>query len=141
MVWSEPEGGVMDRVAVYVLAGIVLVGCAASGAQVLEPGSSAGEQGIYGQATIGPMCPVIREGEACPDEPYQAAIVVENGQGRDVGHFQTGSDGRFRVELPPGDYVIVPRPGPGIEFAGQQTVTIGAGQWVEIAITYDSGIR
>lgn len=131
----------MKRIAVGVLAGLALAGCAASGAQVLEPGSGAGQQGIYGQATIGPMCPVIREGDPCPDEPYQAEIVVENARGRDVVRFQTGSDGRFRVELPPGDYTIVPRPGPGIEFAGQQTVMVGDGQWVEIAISYDSGIR
>jgi hypothetical protein len=120
---------------------LLFAGCASSGAQVLEPGSGEGEQGVYGQATIGPMCPAVREGETCPDKEYQAEIVIEDGNGQRVARFETDAAGRFRVALEPGNYRIVPQPGESIEHAGEQVVTVGAGQWVEVPISYDSGIR
>ena len=135
------KGDEMKRILAGVLMGMVLAGCAAGGAQVLEPGSGGGEQGVTGQATIGPMCPVMREDQPCPDQAYRADIVIEDGNGRKVAQFETDSEGRFRVALEPGDYVIVPQPGESIEHAGQQAVTVGAGQWVDVPISYDSGIR
>ncbi len=32
--------------------------------------------GIEGQVLIGPMCPVLREGTPCPDQPSQATIAL-----------------------------------------------------------------
>jgi len=131
----------MKRLFAGVLIALVLAGCASSSAQVLPPDSTEGQQGVFGQVTIGPICPVMKEGEPCPDKPYQAEIVIEDSNGRQVARFQTDSDGRFRVALEPGEYVIVPQPGEGIEFAGQQTVTVNANQWLNVPISYDTGIR
>ena len=36
------------------------------------------ESGITGKVTIGPMCPVMIEGQDCPDRPYQATITVNS---------------------------------------------------------------
>src|SRR3990170_7676044 len=100
--------------------------------------------GIEGQVLIGPMCPVVREGTPCPDQPYQATIVVWNAdRTQKVRTFETGSDGRFRVPLAPGEYYIDPQPpdsgGPPTPIP--QTVTVPAGRFLQITVEYDSGIR
>jgi hypothetical protein len=100
--------------------------------------------GIEGQVLIGPMCPVVREGTPCPDQPYHATIAVWNaGRTKKVRTFETGSDGRFRVPLAPGEYYIDPQPpdtgGPPTPIP--QTVTVPAGRFLQVTIEYDSGIR
>ena len=100
--------------------------------------------GIEGQVLIGPMCPVIQQGTPCPDEPYAATIVVWNAdRTKKVRTFETGSDGRFRVPLAPGEYYVDPQPpdtgGPPTPIP--QTVTVPAGRFLQITIEYDSGIR
>jgi len=63
--------------------------------------------GIEGQVLIGPMCPVVQEGTPCPDEPYQATIVIWNAERtKEIVTIETTADGRFRVPLPPGDYYV-----------------------------------
>ena len=82
----------------------VLAACAEEEAPALT-------SGIEGQVLVGPMCPVVQEGTPCPDQPYQATIAVWNaGRTKKVHTFETGSDGRFRVPLAPGEYYIDPQP-------------------------------
>ena len=100
--------------------------------------------GIEGQVLIGPMCPVVQEGTPCPDQPYQATILVWNAdRTKKVRTFETDSAGRFRVPLPPGEYYIDPQPpdsgGPPTPIP--QTVTVTANRFVQITVEYDSGIR
>src|SRR3990172_10032791 len=64
--------------------------------------------GIEGQVFIGPMCPVVQVGVPCPDQPYQANITVLDQNGNRVTQFQTDSQGRFRVLLNQGAYVLRP---------------------------------
>src|SRR3989304_4616550 len=67
--------------------------------------------GIEGQVLIGPMCPVVQEGTPCPDQPYQATIVIWNAdRTKEIVTIRTKPDGRFRVPLAPGDYYIDPQP-------------------------------
>jgi len=100
--------------------------------------------GIEGQVLLGPMCPVVQQGTPCPDQPYQATIAVWNAdRTQKVRTFETGSDGRFRVPLAPGEYYIDPQPpdtsGPPTPIP--RTVTVPAGRFLQITIAYDSGIR
>ena len=100
--------------------------------------------GIEGQALIGPMCPVVQEGTPCPDEPYQATIVIWNAERtKEIVTIETKADGRFRVPLPPGGYYIDPRPpdsgGPPTPIP--QTVTVPPDRFVPVTVEYDSGIR
>lgn len=100
--------------------------------------------GIEGQVLIGPQCPVVQEGTPCPDKPYQATIDVWTAdRSKKVKTFETDAEGRFRVELAPGDYYLDPQPpGPGtppIPFP--QTVTVPPDAFITIAVQYDSGIR
>jgi hypothetical protein len=60
------------------------------------------DSGITGQALVGPVCPVMIEGQDCSDQPYQATITVNNLDGREITRFQTDEQGNFNVPLAPG---------------------------------------
>lgn len=109
------------------------------------PVTPQGQSGIEGQAVISPAHPgPIRQGES-GSAPYATTLVVLNtGDGREVSRVQTGSDGRFRVSLPPGEYTVGPprdqqprRFGRGEE----QTVKVLPGKFTHVTISFDSGMR
>ena len=97
--------------------------------------------GIEGQVLLGPMCPVVQQGQDCPDQPYQATLTVTNLNGVQVAQFQSDEQGRFRVSLVPGEYILHPESPNGIPFAGDQSFTVETGRYVQITVLYDSGIR
>ena len=99
------------------------------------------DSGVQGQVFIGPMCPVVQEGQECPDQPYQADLTVMSPSGRVVLRFRTEPDGRFHVPLAPGDYILHPESPNVMPFAPDQPFTVVPGQFTEVIVTYDSGIR
>jgi hypothetical protein len=101
------------------------------------------DSGITGQALVGPMCPVMIEGQECPDQPYQATITVNSLEGKKVLRFQTDEDGNFSVPLAPGEYILHPETPEGmpLPFAGEQRFTVLPGGFTQLTVLYDSGIR
>jgi hypothetical protein len=100
--------------------------------------------GIEGRVTIGPQCPVLEEGVPCPDRPYQAELrVLEESSGRVVVTFTSGADGRFRVDLPPGRYVLDPGEPLLVDEprAEKMTINVEAGSYTEVTVRFDSGVR
>jgi hypothetical protein len=99
--------------------------------------------GIRGVVTIGPMCPVIQKGVPCPDQPFSAKIVIEDGDGLQVDSVYSDDAGEFEVALEPGAYVLVPQsPNEGgPPYAGEIEVTVMEGALANVLIQYDSGIR
>ena len=97
--------------------------------------------GIEGQVLIGPMCPVVQEGQECPDQPYQATLTIQSRTGIQILQFQTDEEGRFRVPLAPGEYVLHPESPNGIPSAGDQTFLVETGRYTQLSVSYDSGIR
>ena len=101
--------------------------------------------GIEGLIVIGPSCAAVSQAHPCPDVPFAATVSVRDGAGKEEAKFTTGGDGRFRVELPPGTYTLVPinpNPIPSIPPRGQeQTVTVIDGKLTPVLVQYDSGIR
>ena len=104
---------------------------------------SSGESGIEGTVTIGPTCPVQRIDSPCPDRPYEATVSVLDAAGSGVlTSVRSGSDGRFRVLLPAGRYLVrsesetafSPR-----EF--EEIVEVENGRFTQVQIVFDSGIR
>ncbi len=89
------------------------------------------------------MCPVVREGEDCPDQPFRAQLDVTNLDGRTIAQSQSGEDGYFRIPLPPGDYILLPeslnKGAPPL--AGPIEFSVVAGEWTKLTVNYDSGIR
>lgn len=106
-------------------------------------GPAAAASGVEGVVLIGPMCPVVRADTPCPDQPFQSEIRVEDASGLRLTQFQTEPTGRFRVELAPGNYTLVPlSPNDGgPPSAAPVPVTVPSGRFVRVTITYDSGIR
>ena len=97
--------------------------------------------GLYGQVTIGPTCPVQQINNPCPDQPYQATIIVLDSNRKQVTQFQTDSQGNFRIGLQPGTYSLAPQSLNVMPSAGEQEVTVQANVFTQVTITYDSGIR
>lgn len=95
--------------------------------------------GIEGQVLLGPVCPVV--GQECPDQPYQATLTVFSPNGLQIVQFQTDEQGRFQASLVPGEYILHPESPNGLPFAGDQTFMVQTGQYTQITVHYDSGIR
>ncbi len=100
-----------------------------------------GASGIEIQSLIGPMCPVERADQPCPDQPYQATLAILDANRNQVVHFRTTADGRRRIRLPPGTYIVVPQLTGKLPRTSEQTVKVTSGQFTAITITFDSGIR
>jgi hypothetical protein len=98
--------------------------------------------GITGLVLIGPMCPVMRVDEPCPDHPFAATLIIRDSQGRELCAASSLEDGRFVVGLPPGSYELIPLTGPGgLPAAASQWVAVAPGQYTAVTVSYDSGIR
>ena len=101
------------------------------------------DTGIEGQVLIGPVCPVVQMGQECPDQPYQAVLVIQTTAGRQVTRITTDAEGKFRLALAPGTYVLHPRTPQNspMPFATDQTFNVVNGHFTQITIVFDSGIR
>jgi hypothetical protein len=97
--------------------------------------------GIRGTVLLGPTCPVEREDMPPCVTPYAATLAILNSENAVVTRVNSGPDGRFEVSLPPGDYVIAPESGDPYPIAQPLSVTVTPGQYEEVEINYDTGIR
>jgi len=118
------------------LLGVFMVSLAACTAQPTPTDS-----GVEGQVLIGPVCPVVVEGQDCADKPYQATLTVNSPGGERVVQIQTDEQGRFKIPLAPGEYILHPESPNVLPFAIEQTFVVEAGKFTQIVVTYDSGIR
>ena len=101
------------------------------------------DSGITGKVLLGPICPVMIEGQECPNQPYQATITVNSLGNREIIQFQTDEQGNFTVPLAPGEYILHPKTPPGkpYPFADEQRFTVLPGKFTRLLVQYDSGIR
>ncbi len=97
--------------------------------------------GIEGQVLIGPMCPVVQQGQECPDGPYQASLTVNSPSGVRIVQVKTDGQGHFKVPLVPGNYILHPESPDGVASAGDQTFAVETGRYTQLTVHYDSGIR
>ena len=99
------------------------------------------DSGVVGQALIGPMCPIVQEGQECPDQPYQATLTVNSPNGGKIVQVQTDEEGKFKIPLAPGEYVLHPESPNVMPFASEQSFVVETGKFTQIIVNYDSGIR
>lgn len=102
---------------------------------------NSGNSGVEGTVFLGPLCPVIQQGQPCPDRPYQATLTINDAHGKKVTQVQTDEQGRFTVYLAPGNYILHPESPNVMPHAEEQSFTVEAGMFTEITVNYDSGIR
>jgi hypothetical protein len=126
-----------------VVLALVVVGCSEIGINLDTPPPPSG---IKGTVLLGPTCPV----EASPTDtnpvpcltPYAATMAVLDNEGVKVATITSGGDGKFQIDLPPGDYVVTPESGTDTyPIAQPQSVTVATGVYTEIQVNYDTGIR
>ena len=102
--------------------------------------------GITGTVLLGPRCPVMRDppDPQCDDRPYQTNLVVTTPDGaRTIVQFSSNTTGKFKVNVPPGEYVI--RSAPTSNFyprcSSNGNVIVKAGVFTDTAVSCDTGIR
>jgi hypothetical protein len=98
-------------------------------------------QGIEGLALLGPQCPVQSLEDPCPDLPHQAWIEVRTSEGQSVARVRSGEDGRFRVGLHPGVYILDPEVGNPWPTADEVNVIVKKGVFTPVTVSFDTGIR
>jgi hypothetical protein len=128
------------RIVALLIAGLLcLTACSAAGGSELH-------SGIAGRIVAGPTCPVemVPPQPACAPRPLAASLRVRRTGSSRSRLVKSGSDGRFRILLEPGTYVVralsegrssFPRP------PAPQRVVVHAGRLSHITIMYDTGIR
>lgn len=99
--------------------------------------------GVRGSVTIGPMCPVMRVDQPCPDRSYRAILIVRDTAGREITRTESSEDGTYALVLPPGSYVMAPQPPSAsrLPWASPQPFEVRPAAWAVIDIEFDSGIR
>ncbi len=97
--------------------------------------------GFMGFVMRGPITPVCSDTTTC-DEPFSAGFQIKENNVT-IGAFQSTSEGCFAVQVPAGDYIIVPDADAPILSPQSQTreLAVGADLWTEVTFTFDTGIR
>jgi hypothetical protein len=141
---SVRRAGTVATVIGFVLAlGLIALACGPEqGTGSETPSPTVITSGIRGIVLLGPVCPTD-SGDTSPClTPYAANLVITDSDGNVVTSVTSGSDGRFEVLLPPGDYVIQPDNGPdGNPSSIPQPVTVAPDEFEEVEIDYDTGLR
>jgi hypothetical protein len=107
----------------------------------LAPTPPTAASGIHLTATIGPTCPgPERPGEVCT-QPYQGLFVVTNSSGAEVVRATTDQNGKATIDLPPGNYIVAPKVEGRLPSGMPTAVTVLPGQYVEVSVGLDTGIR
>jgi len=69
------------------------------------------------------------------------ATSPEYAEGERIVQAQTDEEGRFRIPLNPGKYTLHPESPHNYPFADEQTFTVEEGEYTQVTVKYDSGIR
>jgi hypothetical protein len=135
--------GTLRAAAATLAIAVQLSACGASQSATDPTGSRSShpDSGIRGRVLLGPTCPVQRIGQTCV-RPYQATITIRNeGTGKLVARVRSSANGRFRVALAPGTYLLVQHTGRPYPRSSPQTATVRSHRYTRVVISYDSGIR
>lgn len=98
--------------------------------------------GVRGMVTLGPMCPVVRVDQPCPDRPHSATMVIRDATGLLITHVTSGFDGAFVMPLPAGSYVLEPLASDvRLPSGGTHPFEVQPEQWTTLTVRFESGIR
>jgi hypothetical protein len=108
-------------------------------ALLLRSGEDGQPSGVVGTVIALP-CNPVETPEDLPCPGYVGEIRVLREDGSVVTTSRTDSDGRFRVELPPGRYVIDPNDGGKSLANGDGRVTVREGSFARVDLTHYTGL-
>lgn len=107
--------------------------------------TSTSDSGIMGIVMIGPITPVESQGQTNEKPFAEATIIVRNGENdQEIARISVNSDGTFKHDLSPGKYVLEPisyNSQDGLPYADRVNVSVSDGQYTDVTIVFDSGIR
>jgi hypothetical protein len=97
--------------------------------------------GLSGVVLRGPIMPVCNATDPC-DATFSSGFQLKK-DGVATGAFRSDTDGCFAVQVPSGNYVVVPdADAPILSPESQmQSVTVGPDGWTQVELTFDTGIR
>ena len=112
--------------------------------EVVDDQVTAGK--LEGKVSIGPICPVEREGEPCPPPPEAFAarkiLVFDARRSRLLETVSIDAQGFYRVSIKPAQYVVdINRIGIDSSKNVPRTVSITSGGTTTLDIDIDTGIR
>jgi hypothetical protein len=121
-----------------------VVGCNSLRGSVSDTPTPA-PSGIRGTVILGPTCatgesPGAYEPVPCLT-PYAAELVIIDRDNAVAARVSAGADGRFEVTLAPGEYVVTPQSSDSFPNAQPLPVEVTPGEYAEVQINYDTGIR
>ena len=99
--------------------------------------------GIEGVALRSPARPGPQRSDQPNEAPIEATFHVLDSSGEEIATFETDAEGRFKVNLPPGDYTIVPGDNAPVIRPSRQgkPVSVGAEAFTQLRLVFDSGMR
>ncbi|HAF08592.1 MAG TPA: hypothetical protein DCK98_00700 [Chloroflexi bacterium] len=101
--------------------------------------STAPSSGIRGTILAGPACPgPARLDSPCPDRPASMTVEVLSGTAI-AATFTTDAAGTFSVSVAPGTYTL--RSKNGLPTLKSSTVVVAAGEYTDVELHADTGIR
>jgi hypothetical protein len=100
---------------------------------------------IYGMVLLGPTCPVVSDppDPECADKPYQTELVVTTlDQSYVIKEFSSDEDGKFYVDVPPGEYAIRSAAAANVlPYCSSDAIEVDVNSGVEVTVFCDTGIR
>lgn len=103
------------------------------------------DSGVEGVVTIGPTCPVVKEGDlSCADKPYSTTIEVINIGSIKSSIFssvESDKEGNYKLMLPPGEYTLQSNIGNTMPSCESKNIIIEPSKIIKVNISCDSGIR
>ena len=101
------------------------------------------DSGIEGQVVLGPMSAVVSSDNPRPDKPYKATLKILNQEREQVLQVDTDEEGKFKITLEPGEYIISPiAPNPlRPPYPEEQKVTVKSNDFTTVIVRFDTGIR
>jgi hypothetical protein len=108
---------------------------------VAPAGAGTLPSGLRGIVTRGPITPVCVSERPC-DAPAKHVTLLFSRSGSVVGRATTDTEGRYRIQLPPGLYhvsrTVVSNIGRGLK---PDQVRVRPGRFVRVDFSIDTGIR
>jgi hypothetical protein len=96
--------------------------------------------GLTGVVMRGPTVPVCTVTAPC-DAPFSAGFQIKENDAT-IGAFRSDSEGCFAVQVPPGNYEVVPdADAPLFPQSQTRAVTVGPAGWTQVELMFDTGIR